>query len=157
MSTEEYNLIRDIAVKDLKTEPILDFFTNEKFPNLTYGQFLNDEMLEKLAIIYKPSVTKSYLETYDPKNEPSIEELKTEFKDVIYEQRLKKYLRPPNPAPIDDFFPSYAKKKLRYEESLKDLEDPERVLQRQLIYSRGNLPDRYVSGVQAEPAIPIGY
>ena len=157
MSTEEYNLIRDNAVKDLKTEPILDFFTNEKFPNLTYGQFLNDEMLEKLAIIYKPSVTKSYLETYDPKNEPSIEELKTEFKDVIYEQRLKKYLRPPNPAPIDDFFPSYAKKKLRYEESLKDLEDPERVLQRQLIYSRGNLPDRYVSGVQAEPAIPIGY
>ena len=52
--------LQNQAVAELKTQPVLDFFTNQTYPNLFYGQFLNDEQLKNLAILSKSNVQKSY-------------------------------------------------------------------------------------------------
>ena len=54
--------LQNQAVAELKTQPVLDFFTNQTYPNLFYGQFLNDEQLKNLAILSKSNLQKSYLE-----------------------------------------------------------------------------------------------
>ena len=43
--------LQNQAVAELKTQPVLDFFTNQTYPNLLYGQFLNDEQLKKFSNI----------------------------------------------------------------------------------------------------------
>lgn len=148
--------LQNQAVAELKTQPVLDFFTNQTYPNLLYGQFLNDEQLKNLAILSKSNVQKSYLENRT-ENEPTLEELKENFKNVTYPQRLQPFLRQPLDLDVNEFFPIYATNLKQYEESLKNKTNPEQILQRQYNYTRGNLPDRYASATKNKPATPIGY
>ena len=148
--------LQNQAVAELKTQPVLDFFTNQTYPNLLYGQFLNDEQLKNLAILSKSNVQKSYLENRT-ENEPTLEELKENFKNVTYPQRLQPFLRQPLDLNVNEFFPIYATNLRQYEESLKDKANPEQILQRQYNYTRGNLPDRYASATKNKPVTPIGY
>lgn len=149
--------LQNQAVAELKTQPVLDFFTNQTYPNLLYGQFLNDEQLKNLAILSKTNVQKSYLENRT-ENEPTLEELKENFKNVTYPQRLQPFLRQPLDLDVNEFFPLYAARLKQYEESLKNRANPEQILQRQLTYTRGNFPDSYASGSEPIPvSTPIGY
>ena len=50
--------------------------------------------LKNLAILSKNDVQKSYLENRT-ENEPTLEELKENFKGVTYPQRLQPFLRQP--------------------------------------------------------------
>ena len=153
----DYIDLQNQAVQQLKTRPVLDFFTNESYPNLAYGQLLNDEQLRNLAIISFPSLSNEYLKNRAD-NEPTIEELKANFKDVTYPQSMLPYLKKPltNELDVNQFFPLYAKRLKEYEESLNERLNPEEVLRRQSAYTRFNLPDTYLGGPLDKPAQPYG-